>query len=156
MDLQEKKVYTVSELTASIKTLLKQNFTQIYVKGEISGVKFTADGNCFFSLKDENALLNGVIFKRDLDKIKFKLENGLKVTLLGTISVYEKNGRYNIITKEVIPQGKGELQLAFEQLKNKLEKEGLFREGEQKTNSTIPTNYWSCYFCYRCSCAGYY
>ncbi|MBU1076840.1 MAG: exodeoxyribonuclease VII large subunit [Spirochaetes bacterium] len=139
--LENKKVtvYSVSQITAQIKNLLKINFTSIHIKGEISNFKhYPSSGHSYFDLKDEKAIINCVIWAGDFQKIKFKIENGLKVVAMGALSVYEPRGIYNFIIKEVIPEGKGELQLAFEQLKEKLQKEGLFAPEHKKALPEYP------------------
>lgn len=132
------KIFSVSEITTNIKALLKANYSSIYIKGEISNLKESSLKHVFFNIKDEKALINCVIFENDLRKIKFKLEDGIKVMVLGSISVFEKRGTYNLIIKDVMPEGKGALQLAFEQLKAKLEKEGLFSQENKKPIPAYP------------------
>lgn len=134
----EKKVYTVTEISLALKNLIRETFAGIYVKGEVSNTKETIQRHCFFSLKDENAVLNCVIFQREYKKLKFKLEDGLKVVVYGTISVFEKRGSYNLIAEEIIPEGRGALQLAYEQLKDKLQKEGLFDDKYKKPLPKYP------------------
>ncbi len=133
-----KKIYTVTEISFALKHLLKEVFAGIYVRGELSNVKVTTQGHCFFSLKDENAVLNCVMFQRAFKDIKFKLEDGLKVVVYGNLSVFEKRGSYNLVVEEIIPEGKGALQLAFEQLKKKLQEEGLFDEKYKKKIPEYP------------------
>ena len=135
---EKTKIYTVSEITANIKSLLKNTYSSIYVKGEISNFRIASSGHAYPSLKDEKALINCAIFRNVLHKIKFKLEHGLKVIAFGSISVYEPRGTYNIIIEEIIPEGKGPLQLAFEQLREKLEKEGLFKQECKKSVPEYP------------------
>ncbi len=135
---KDTKVYTVTEITANIKALLKDNFHSVSVKGEISNYKMAASGHVYFSLKDEKAVIQCALFKYGLPKIKFKLEDGLKVIAIGDIGLYEPSGSYNLIIKELIPEGMGDLQLAFEQLKKKLEKEGLFKEEHKKVLPEYP------------------
>ena len=132
------KIYSVSEITADIKNLLKNTFTSIYIKGEISNFKIASSGHAYHSLKDEKAVINCALFKHALHKIKFKIEDGLKVIALGSVGVYEPRGAYNLIIEELIPEGKGSLQLAFEQLKEKLEKEGLFKQENKKPIPEYP------------------
>jgi len=134
----EKKIYTVTEVSLALKYLLKQTFAEIYVKGELSNVKVTTQGHCFFSLKDENAVLNCVMFRRVFKDVKFKLEDGLNVIVYGNLTVFEKRGAYNLVVEEIIPEGKGALQLAFEQLKKKLQQEGLFDEKYKKRIPEYP------------------
>ncbi len=132
------KIFTVFEITAKIKNLMRNNFPSIYIKGEISNLKPYPSGHIYFSLKDEKAVINCVIWHGDSKKIKFKLENGLKIIAFGGLNVYEPRGVYNFIIKEITPEGKGELQLAFEQLKEKLQKEGLFLSEHKKKLPEFP------------------
>lgn len=134
----KKKIYTVTEVSLALKYLLKQTFAEIYVRGELSNVKVTTQGHCFFSLKDENAVLNCVMFQRLFKDVKFKLEDGLNVIVYGNLTVFEKRGAYNLVVEEIIPEGKGALQLAFEQLKKKLQQEGLFDEKYKKQIPEYP------------------
>ncbi|MDD5066337.1 MAG: exodeoxyribonuclease VII large subunit [bacterium] len=132
------KVYSVSEINELIKQILKSSFPAIYIKGEISNLKRSAMNHLFFSLKDERSLINCMIFENDLKKMKFRLEDGQKIVAFGNLTVFEKRGSYNFIMKEAFPEGKGALQLAFEQLKKKLEKEGLFDKARKKPIPEYP------------------
>jgi len=135
----EVKVYSVKELTANIKRILKTSFTRIYVKGEISNAKLSSLGHYFFSLKDGDALLNCVMFRNAYSRLKFKIEDGINIIAFGTVSVFEKRGTYNLLVEHIEPEGKGALQLAFEQLKEKLSKEGLFDERYKKVLPEFPS-----------------
>ena len=115
------KVYTVSEITRLLKQALESTFPLIWIEGEISNFFRHHSGHLYFTLKDEkNAILNCAFFRYVQARVKFKLETGLKVIVSGEISVYEPKGTYNLIVKEIIPEGKGDLQLAFEQMKEAL------------------------------------
>ncbi|MBN1899451.1 MAG: exodeoxyribonuclease VII large subunit [Spirochaetes bacterium] len=131
----DKKIYSVSEINAEIKNLIKNRYGDIFVQGELSNVKISSQGHCYFSLKDEKALLSGIIYKGQFQTIKFKLENGTKVVAFGKLDVYVKGGQYQLVVESIEPEGKGALQLAFEQLKAKLQKEGLF---DAKYKKPIP------------------
>jgi exodeoxyribonuclease VII large subunit len=120
-----RKIYTVSELNKEIKTVLEGTYTAIWLEGEISNFKAYPSGHMYFSLKDDQAQINAVIFA-GTNTAKFDLQNGQKVLVLGRISTYPKRGDYQILVWRVEPLGKGALQITFEQLKEKLEKEGLF------------------------------
>lgn len=122
---KKRKVYTVRELSQEIQSLLEGQFPEVWVEGEITNCSTSAKGHTYFSLKDESALLKCALFFRGR-RPKFKLENGLKVLCFGQISTYLPRGEYQLIVEIAEPQGLGALQLAFEQLKKKLEKEGLF------------------------------
>lgn len=131
-------IYTITELTRKIKELLELKFTSIWVEGEISNFKHDSSKHMYFSLKDENSLMHAAMFKGANQRLKFKPEDGLHVIAHGTISVYEKRGDYQIIVEYLEPVGLGALQLAFEQLKEKLEKEGLFDVSRKKPIPKFP------------------
>jgi len=138
--MQTRQVYKVSEVTRDIKLLLENTFGQIWVEGEISNFKAHPSGHFYFSLKDENAILAGVMFARANKDLKFKLEDGQKVICFGDIGVYEPRGQYQLVIEKIQPQGVGSLQLALEQLKLKLEKEGLFDPGRKRQIPYLPRN----------------
>ncbi len=138
--MQVRHVYKVSEVTRDIKILLENTFGQIWVEGEISNFKAHPSGHFYFSLKDENALLAAVMFARANKELKFKLEDGQKVVCFGNIGVYEPRGQYQLVIEKLEPQGAGSLQLALEQLKAKLEKEGLFSTEHKKPIPYLPRN----------------
>ncbi len=130
-----KIILTVSQLNNILKDLIEEAFREIYVEGEISNLKSYSSGHLYFSLKDEKAQIKCIIFKDVMSNIKFKLEDGLHVICYGRIDYYSVRGEVNLIVYEITPKGIGALQLAFEQLKKKLEKEGLF---DQKRKKKIP------------------
>ncbi len=120
-------MFSVSQLTRRIKDKLSdEEFRALWVRGELSNVSYSVAGHIYFDLKDDGSILRCAIFKGKTSKLKFKLENGLCVEVLGEVTVYEKRGQYQLIAERINPEGQGELQLAFEQLKKKLENEGLF------------------------------
>jgi len=119
-------VYTVSEITRDIKLIFENTFADVWVEGEVSNYRPSSSGHYYFSLKDENSVLSAVMFSRLAREVKFKLEDGLKVVCFGCIDVYPPRGQYQLIIERVEPKGIGSLQLALEQLKQKLEKEGFF------------------------------
>jgi len=131
-------VYSVSEITNNIKTSLEESFANIWIEGEISNFKLPSSGHMYFTLKDENSQLKAVMFKGANSKLKFEPKDGLKVLVYGNITVYEKGGNYQINIKKMEPKGLGELQLAFLQLKEKLEKEGLFDRSKKKAIPRFP------------------
>lgn len=133
-----KRVYSVSELTRNIRVVLEDTFREVWVEGEISNFKAHSSGHCYFSLKDDNSLLKCVLFKGASSRIKFKVEDGMSVLLFGRISVYDKQGQYQLYVDIVEPKGKGALYLAFEKLKDKLYKEGLFDEAHKKKIPFVP------------------
>src|SRR5713101_3212760 len=119
----DRRSLTVSELTARIRDLLAKNFTDILVQGEISNCRAAQSGHIYFTLKDDRAQVRCVFFKQQQRGIKFRPEEGLQVTVRGSISVYEQRGEYQIYVEKIELMGQGALQLAFEQLKKRLETE---------------------------------
>jgi exodeoxyribonuclease VII large subunit len=136
--MPERRVWSVSELTARIRTLLEKNFLDIWVEGEISNCRNAQSGHIYCTLKDEGAQVRCVFFKNQLRTMKFRPEDGLHVTVRGSLSVYEARGEYQIYVEHIEPVGLGALQLAFEQLKKRLEAEGLFAAERKKPLPLLP------------------
>jgi exodeoxyribonuclease VII large subunit len=132
-------VFKVSELNKAIKEILESSFNELWVEGEISGLKESSLGHIYFDLKDENSLISCVFFKWFANKIKFDLENGLLVRVRAQVTIYDKQSKYQLQIKEVVSLKYGPLQLAFEQLKEKLKKEGLFDESRKKRIPPFPS-----------------
>ncbi len=132
------KIFTVSELVSDAKSSLESLYPQVWVQGEISNLNCHSSGHCYFSLKDSGAQLSGVMFRDDFRRLRFKPENGLQVILNGRLTVYPPQGRFQMVSTHMEPQGKGGLQLAFEQLKAKLEKEGLFAAERKRPIPVLP------------------
>lgn len=120
------KVYSVAELNKAIKDQLEGEFPLIWIKGEISNFKPHSSGHFYFSLKDDRAQISAVMFKGFNRHVKFKPQDGMEVLVRGKVTVYEPRGSYQIMCEVMEPVGVGALQIAFEQLKAKLQKEGLF------------------------------
>ena len=139
MNNGEKRIYTVSEITRNIRVALEESFSRVWVKGEISNYTFHSSGHIYFSIRDNKATLQCAMFRRANKNLKFKLKDGMKVICFGSIGVYEARGNYQLIVEEVEPKGIGALQLQFEQLKEKLRKEGLFDEGHKVPVPYLPT-----------------
>lgn len=133
-----RQIYTVSALTRDIKGMLENTFSGVWVEGEVSNFRPSPAGHCYFSLKDEGALLPAVVFNRLAREIKFKLEDGLKVVCFGNVEVYPPHGKYQLVVERAEPKGLGSLQLALEQLKQKLEKEGLFSPEHKRPLPYLP------------------
>lgn len=125
-DKKEKFIYTVSQLTQEIKLILESAFREVWVEGEVSDFKAHNSGHFYFSLKDEGAVMPAAMFRQANREVKFKIENGLKVICFGRIDLYPPHGRYKLNIEKIEPKGIGSQQLAFEQLKKRLFKEGLF------------------------------
>lgn len=133
------KIYTISQITSLIKTCLENSLPgQITITGEISGFRRHSSGHCYFDLKDENSILPAVMWSSDFIKLKFKPENGLAVLAKGHIDVYPPQGKYQFYTESILPAGMGALQLAYEQMKKRLEAEGLFKEEHKKAIPKYP------------------
>jgi len=135
----ERRVFTVADLTARIRDLLARNFTDVIVQGEISNCRPAASGHIYFILKDDRAQIRCVFFKQQQRGLRFRPEDGLKVSVRGSISVYEQRGEYQIYVESLEPLGRGSLQLAFEQLKKKLQEEGLFDPARKRPLPLLPS-----------------
>jgi len=135
---QDKHIYSVSELTKDIRGILEDSFPNIWVKGEISTLRLPQSGHMYFTLKDDKSQLKCVFFRSSNMQLNFKLEEGMECILSGRISVYEVSGAYQLYVETVQPLGKGALQIAFEQLKKKLAKEGLFDEERKRPIPFLP------------------
>ena len=134
----EIQVYTVSGLTAEIKDLIEETFPPVWVEGEISNFTHHSSGHMYFSLKDEGASLRCVFFRQHNFRLRFKPEGGMKVLAFGELTVYEPSGQYQLRIAELRPVGIGELQLAFEQLRAKLQAEGLFDQERKRPIPSFP------------------
>lgn len=132
------KIYTVSEVTRMIKMELESAFPLLWVEGEVSNFHRHQSGHLYFTLKDERSQLRAVMFRSEAQKVPFELEDGLQIISRGRINVYEPRGEYQLLVEVVEPKGKGALQLAFEQLKEKLKKEGLFDPKFKKKLPLLP------------------
>lgn len=136
----EYNVVTVSKLNTYIKERFEEDefLNNILVKGEISNFKHHYTGHMYFTLKDENSLIKCVMFKGYTDKLNFIPKDGMKVIILGTVSVFERDGVYQIYAKGMKQEGIGDLHAKYEELKAKLEKEGLFSEAHKKKIPFMP------------------
>lgn len=131
-------VRQVSELTEDIKYLLEDNFSGLWVEGEISNFSRPASGHCYFTLKDDGAQLNCVLWRWMAEELFFTPQDGMKVRAYGDVSVYPPRGQYQLKVRTMRPAGEGELNKAFEELKQKLQQEGLFDEAHKKTLPQFP------------------
>ena len=135
---QSSTVQSVTEITRSIKLLLENGFSFISVRGEVSNIRKPYSGHLYFTLKDESSQLKGVLFKPQQRYLAKELTNGDQIICRGRISLYEPRGEYQIIVDSVDFAGEGDLQLAFEQLKAKLDSEGLFNNDHKKNLPFLP------------------
>ena len=138
-DQKEKHIYTVSELTKYVRVILEDSFPAVWIEGEISNFVLHSSGHMYFSLKDAGASLKCAMFARSNAKLKFKPKDGMKVICFGKLSVYEARGDYQLIAEEIEPKGIGALQLQLQQLKEKLQKEGLFDPKHKVEIPFLPT-----------------
>ena len=133
-----RRVLTVSELTGRIRTLLEEQFFEIWVEGELSNCKVWNTGHMYFTLKDAGAQIKGVMFRSALRSLRFAPQDGLRVVARARVSVYDPKGEYQIICEHLEPEGLGALQLAFDQLKQRLAAEGLFDPRRKRTMPALP------------------
>lgn len=131
-------ILTISELTRRIRGSVEQEFFNIWVVGELSNVKRPSSGHVYLTLKDAHAQLQAVIFKSVASGLKFDVRDGMEVFAFGSLTVYEARGQYQLIVERMEPKGIGALQLAFLQLKERLEKEGLFDPAHKKPLPVLP------------------
>jgi exodeoxyribonuclease VII large subunit len=132
------RVYSVSALTAEIRDLLGTTWPSVHVEGEVSNLKTSSLGHVYFTLKDDRAQLRAVMFKAVARAIRFKIEDGQLVVAHGQINVYEPRGEYQLMCEGLEPKGLGALQLAFEQLKRRLQSEGLLDVARKRPLPTLP------------------
>ena len=134
------QILTVTQLNTLIKELLEseQLLSNICVKGELSNYKIYPSGHHYFTLKDRESSLRCVMFKSSAQRLRFRPENGMSVTVAGRVSVYPRDGAYQFYCSGIMPEGTGDLQVAFEQLKAKLESEGLFDASHKKPLPAFP------------------
>jgi exodeoxyribonuclease VII large subunit len=134
----ERKIWSVAELTARIGWILSTQFSNLWVEGEVSNFRPAQSGHLYFTLKDAKAQVKCVCFRTQAMRLKFRPEDGLKLIVRGSISVYEPRGEYQIYVEHIEPAGVGGLQLAFEQLKKRLDAEGLFDPARKKPLPILP------------------
>ena len=136
--MSSRPILTVSQLTAEIKSLLEKNFEHLWVEGEISNLRIPSSGHFYCTLKDASAQIRAVMFRMQNRLLKFQPEDGLQVVGYGRLTVYEPRGEYQLVLDHLEPKGLGALQLAFEQLKEKLAREGLFDPARKKPLPFLP------------------
>jgi len=138
VELRTPRIYSVSELTAELKALLENTFTGVWVEGEISNFKHHTSGHMYFTLKDDRGQLRAVMFRGSNRGLQFRPEDGLAVIVFGNVTIYEPRGEYQVYVEYMEPKGLGALQLAFEQLKTRLEAEGLFDPARKRPIPLLP------------------
>jgi exodeoxyribonuclease VII large subunit len=133
-----RRVLTVSELTGLLRTSIEEQFSDIWLEGEISNLRAPGSGHVYCTLKDKTSQIRAVLFRSSAVRLRFALQEGLQVIVRGRLTVYEPRGEYQIVLDTVEPKGIGALQLAFEQLKERLAAEGLFDQDRKKPIPAFP------------------
>jgi exodeoxyribonuclease VII large subunit len=133
-----RRILSVTELTIRVRDVLEQQIGQVWVEGELSNCRVWNTGHLYFTLKDENSQLRGFMFKSALRYLRFKPVDGTRVVARGRIGVYEPKGEYQLVCEHLEPQGLGALQLAFDQLKKRLQAEGLFDAARKRPLPALP------------------
>ncbi len=136
--MPQRRVWKVSELTECLGELLERAFRDIWIEGEVSNYRPAQSGHLYFTLKDSRSQIRCVCFRDQARTLKFRPEDGLHITVRGSLGVYEVRGEYQVYVTHIEPVGLGALQLAFEQLKKKLQEEGLFDEARKKPLPVLP------------------
>jgi exodeoxyribonuclease VII large subunit len=134
----DRRIWSVRELVAAVRTHIEREYGDAWVEGEISNFRAQSSGHFYFTLKDENSQLSVVIFRLQAKLLRFRPENGMQIVARGKVSIYEDRGQLQMIAEYLEPKGAGALQIAFEQLKAKLEAEGLFGPEHKKTIPALP------------------
>lgn len=134
----ERRIWSVRALVSAVRSLVERQYSDCWVEGEISNLRIPDSGHLYFTLKEEDAQIRVVMFRSSAKLLRFRPENGLRVTVRGRITVYEDRGELQISAEFMEPQGAGALQLAFEQLKARLQAEGLFDEARKKPIPPLP------------------
>ncbi len=132
------RVYSIAALISEVNTLLDQGFSGIRVEGEVTNASASTRGHIYFSLKDDSAAIDCVMWSSRAGKLKFKVEDGLAILARGSLTIYPQRGRFQMVVDTIEPQGTGALQLAFEQLKKKLDGEGLFTAERKRPLPILP------------------
>jgi len=134
----DRRVWTVRDLVATVRTHIEREYGDTWVEGEISNLRAHDSGHLYFTLKDQNSQLSAVMFRSQAKLLRFRPENGMQVLLRGRVTIYEDRGQLQISAEYLEPKGAGALQIAFEQLKAKLEAEGLFDAARKKPIPSLP------------------
>ena len=134
----QRHIWKVSDLVAKLRAGIEREFSDLWVEGEICDLRPAASGHIYFTLKDDEGQLSAVLFRRQASLLRFRPENGLHILLRGRLSLYEQRGQVQIVAEHLEPMGAGSLQLAFEQVKRRLEQEGLFDAARKKPLPAFP------------------
>src|ERR1700734_871899 len=134
----ERRVWTVRALVAAVRTHVEREYSDAWVEGEISNFRAPDSGHLYFTLKDGNAQIRVVMFSSKARLLRFRPTDGMQVVVRGRVTVYEDRGELQISAEYIEPKGAGGLQVAFEQLKAKLQEEGLFAAGRKKPIPPLP------------------
>ncbi|MFA5335098.1 MAG: exodeoxyribonuclease VII large subunit [Candidatus Omnitrophota bacterium] len=132
-------IYSVTRITREIRAVLDGAFPQVWVEGEVSNFKLHSSGHMYFALKDAESVIQCAFFKGSNQSVKFQMKDGIKVLCFGRVSYYNKTGQTQLYVERAEPKGVGELQLAFEQLKERLQKEGLFDQAHKVPVPMLPS-----------------
>src|ERR1700693_1117108 len=134
----DRRIWSVRDLVAAVRTHIEREYGDTWVEGEISNFKAHDSGHLYFTLKDQNSQIRAVMFRSQARLLRFRPENGMQVVLRGRVTIYEDRGELQISAEYLEPKGAGALQIAFEQLKAKLEAEGLFDAERKKALPALP------------------
>jgi exodeoxyribonuclease VII large subunit len=138
MPLDERDYFTVTEINNEARTILEESYHDVRVMGEISNFKRHSSGHLYFTLKDSDCQLRAVCFRSDANRLRFEPEDGIKAVARGRLTVYDRQGQYQMVASTIVEAGAGELEAAFRALKEKLEKEGLFDPAHKKPLPPYP------------------
>src|SRR5436190_5213484 len=137
-EAQSRRIWRVTDLVSAIRTTIERGYTDVWVEGEISNLRISESGHMYFALKDGDALLRVVMFRTQARLLRFRPDNGMQVIARGRVTVYDARGELQLSAEYLEPKGAGALQIAFEQLKARLEAEGLFEAGRKKPIPFLP------------------
>lgn len=135
----DRRIWTVRDLVAAVRTHVEREYTDTWVEGEISNFRAPGSGHLYFTLKDANAQLGVVVFRSSARLLRFRPENGMQVVVRGRVTIYEERSELQISAEYIEPKGAGAFQIAFEQLKAKLQAEGLFEQARKKPIPSMPS-----------------
>jgi exodeoxyribonuclease VII large subunit len=135
----EPRIYSVGQVMAGLRTLLEDRVGRLWISGELSNVHHARSGHTYFTLKDDTGQLRAALFRSAAKRLRFELEDGMEVVVYGDVTVYEPRGDLQLVAREVEPRGQGALQLAFDQLRSRLEAEGLFDSERKRALPTLPS-----------------